>query len=61
MIREAEKQKAELCWVTICYLQLALIKFVKRGETMIDVGAHRGEFALAASKVVGSHGKVICF
>ena len=42
-------------------MQLLLADVVKSGETIVDVGAHRGEFALAASRLVGSHGKVICF
>ena len=42
-------------------MQLLINNLVKSGETVVDVGAHRGEFALAASRVVGSSGMVICF
>jgi FkbM family methyltransferase len=42
-------------------MQLLINNLVKSGETIVDVGAHRGEFALAASRVVGSGGRVICF
>ena len=42
-------------------MQLLINNLVKTGETIVDVGAHRGEFALAASRAVGSRGMVICF
>jgi FkbM family methyltransferase len=42
-------------------MQLLIADLVKPGETIVDVGANRGAFALAASRVVGSGGKVICF
>src|SRR5262249_7250993 len=42
-------------------MQLLMADLVKSQDTIVDVGAHRGEFALAASRVVGSSGKVICF
>ncbi len=41
--------------------QLLIADVVRTGETIVDVGANRGNFALAASHVVGSRGKVICF
>jgi len=42
-------------------MQLLIADVVKTGDTIIDVGANRGNFALVASHVVGSGGKVICF
>jgi hypothetical protein len=42
-------------------IQLLMADLVKPGQTIVDVGAHRGEFALAASKLVGKSGRVICF
>jgi FkbM family methyltransferase len=42
-------------------MQLLMAELVEPGETIVDVGANRGAFALAASRVVGSSGKVICF
>ena len=42
-------------------MQLLMADLVKSGETIVDIGANRGAFALAASRVVGSGGKVICF
>jgi hypothetical protein len=42
-------------------MQLLLRSVVSNGETVIDVGANRGEFALVASHTVGKDGKVVCF
>ena len=42
-------------------IQLFAADFIRLGDTVIDVGAHRGEFMLGASKLVGQSGKVICF
>jgi len=42
-------------------MQLFLSDLIKRGDTVIDVGANRGMFALAASRLLGDLGKVICF
>lgn len=41
--------------------QLVIREHVKSGETVVDVGANRGMFALYASKQVGPQGVVICF
>lgn len=41
--------------------QLILRDLVAPGSTVIDIGANRGMFALAASQAVGSDGRVICF
>jgi FkbM family methyltransferase len=41
--------------------QLFIADLIRLGDTVIDVGANRGMFALVASKLVGSSGKVICF
>ena len=32
---------------------------IKKGDTVIDIGAGIGEFSVLASKLVGEHGKVI--
>jgi FkbM family methyltransferase len=42
-------------------IQLLIADLVRPGETIVDVGANRGAFALVASHLVGSRGKVICF
>ena len=34
---------------------------IRPGDTVIDVGANRGMFALNASYLVGKNGRVICF
>jgi FkbM family methyltransferase len=41
--------------------QLFLADVIKAGDTVIDVGANRGNFALACVRLVGEAGKVICF
>ena len=41
--------------------QLILRDLIKPGATVVDVGANRGMFALAASRLVGEAGKVVCF
>ena len=41
--------------------QLLLRAVVKPGDTVVDVGANRGMFALISSSAVGPTGKVICF
>lgn len=41
--------------------QLILRDLVKPGSTVVDVGANRGMFALAASHIVGPQGHIICF
>jgi FkbM family methyltransferase len=41
--------------------QLLTSSIVKPGDTVIDVGANRGMFALFASSIVGATGAVICF
>jgi FkbM family methyltransferase len=35
--------------------------FVKEGDIVIDIGAHIGIYSLFLSKLVGNHGKVLCF
>jgi FkbM family methyltransferase len=42
-------------------MQLLIADVLQPGDTVIDVGANRGNFALAASHIVGSSGRVICF
>ena len=42
-------------------MQLLQRDLIKQGDTIVDVGAHRGDFALVASRLVGDTGKVICF
>jgi FkbM family methyltransferase len=41
--------------------QLFIAGVLKKGDTVIDVGANRGDFALAAAHLVGESGKVIAF
>jgi FkbM family methyltransferase len=41
--------------------QLVLADVLAPGETVIDIGANRGMFALVAAHYVGDNGKVICF
>jgi len=41
--------------------QTLMFSFIRSGDTVIDVGANRGMFALTASKLVGESGQVICF
>ena len=38
----------------------AVQDLLKPGETFVDVGGNKGDFALLASKIVGGRGKVIC-
>jgi FkbM family methyltransferase len=42
-------------------IQLLAQSILNLGDTVVDVGANRGEFTLAASRIVGPEGKVICF
>lgn len=42
-------------------MQLFINDLIRHGDTVVDVGAHRGDFALVASHLVGAEGKVICF
>jgi FkbM family methyltransferase len=44
-------------WAPIFVLE----KFLKKGDTFIDVGANQGEYSLWAARKVGSKGKVIAF
>src|SRR5947208_1529536 len=41
--------------------QLLIRDLLEPGDTVVDVGANRGNFALVASSLVGLTGKVICF
>jgi FkbM family methyltransferase len=41
--------------------QLFASDVLRPGDTVVDVGANRGMFALTASHLVGKSGKVICF
>jgi FkbM family methyltransferase len=47
-------------WLDLA-MQLFVNDLVKQGDTVVDVGANRGEFALFASRLLGDSGKVICF
>jgi FkbM family methyltransferase len=40
---------------------LLMKTFIRPGDTVIDVGANRGMFALTACHLTGENGKVICF
>jgi len=42
-------------------IQLAMADLIGTGDTVIDVGANRGNFSLYASRLVGPRGKVIAF
>ncbi len=41
--------------------QLLVRQVIKAGDTILDVGANRGMFALCASHAAGPSGRVICF
>jgi hypothetical protein len=41
--------------------QLFMRDLLEPGNTVVDVSAHRGSFALVASRLVGQRGKVVCF
>jgi len=41
--------------------QLFILDVIEPGNTVVDVSAHRGSFALLASRLVGRRGKVVCF
>jgi FkbM family methyltransferase len=47
-------------WVEL-EIQLFMASQLREGDTVIDVGANRGMFALYASRLVGPKGKVVCF
>jgi FtsJ-like methyltransferase len=47
-------------WIDL-HNQLFMLDLLEPGDTVVDVGAHRGSFALVASKLVGRKGKVVCF
>jgi FkbM family methyltransferase len=41
--------------------QLLMSDLIAPGDTVVDVGANRGMFALVASRLVGETGRVVCF
>ena len=47
-------------WIDL-HNQLFMLDLLEPGDTVVDVSAHRGSFALVASKLVGRRGKVVCF
>ncbi len=47
-------------WIDL-HNQLFMLDLLEPGNTVVDVNAHRGSFALVASKLVGRKGKVVCF
>jgi hypothetical protein len=47
-------------WIDL-HNQLFMFDLLEPGDTVVDVSAHRGSFALVASKLVGRKGKVVCF
>jgi precorrin-6B methylase 2 len=47
-------------WIDL-HNQLFMLDLLEPGDTVVDVGAHRGSFALLASRLVGRKGKVVCF
>lgn len=38
----------------------AVQALLKLGETFVDVGGNKGDFALLAAKITGENGKVVC-
>jgi FkbM family methyltransferase len=42
-------------------MQRFMSDVIKPGDTVVDIGANRGNFALAASHLLGNMGKVLCF
>src|SRR5262245_43203816 len=42
-------------------IQLLVSDVLKTGETVVDVGANRGMFAIIASRLVGDGGRILCF
>lgn len=38
----------------------AIQELVNPGDTFVDVGANKGDFALLAARIVGQNGKVVC-
>lgn len=47
-------------WIDL-HNQLFMADLLEPGDTVVDIGAHRGSFALVASRLVGQRGKVVCF
>ncbi len=47
-------------WIDL-HNQLFMLDLLEPGNTVVDVSAHRGSFALVASRLVGRRGKVVCF
>jgi precorrin-6B methylase 2 len=47
-------------WIDL-HNQLFMLDLLEPGDTVVDVSAHRGSFALVASRLVGRRGKVLCF
>jgi FkbM family methyltransferase len=43
------------------FFQSFLKRLLRTGDIFFDLGAHGGFFALCASRVVGSNGRVVCF
>lgn len=51
------------CWLG-CYefeKQQRMVRHLRKGDTVFDIGAHRGYFTLVVSSLVGQEGKVIAF
>jgi FkbM family methyltransferase len=42
-------------------MQRFMSDVIKAGDTVVDIGANRGNFAVVASHLLGNMGKVICF
>ncbi len=42
-------------------MSIYLLKYLNKGETFIDIGAHFGFYSLLASSIVGREGKVLSF
>jgi FkbM family methyltransferase len=40
---------------------IAMQRFLKKNDIVVDIGANIGAFALVSSKIVGDHGRVYCY
>jgi FkbM family methyltransferase len=43
------------------HIQAVLRRFLRAGDTFVDVGANLGGLALAAARIVGVGGRIVCF
>ena len=38
-----------------------LLKIIKKGQTVFDIGAHKGAYSFWMKKAIGKNGKLVCF